>query len=282
MAALGIQQQLRIHLNQAAIHHQIAAAADAIALGLGRIAAQAPLATDRHPRQQGRLGSCGAKHLKTAAAQPQGAGRTQGESGCVEELGPRSDVQPPGREEKQVGRRAEADAFVQKRPQRVEHPQHHRAVGAILDRNTPDLPAGVKAVETVKQVGARSGAATHLALAPLAAAARHAVHPGAQIQRALGGGNLTRPGPRGQQQGQQRTGGHHRLNPCRSRPGAGRACTGKLVGARAGHGLDAFQRFSFTNDAPSRLQERGAAHQKRWVDITHPSSTQAAAPQSCF
>ena len=199
MAALGIQQQGRIHLNQAAIHHQIAAAGDAIALRLGRIAAQAGLATDRHPRQQGRISRRGAKHIETPTAQPQGAGRTQGELGCIEELGPRSHMQPPGREEKQVGRRAEADALVQKRPQRVHDPQHHCAVEAILDRNTADLATGVETVEAVKQVGARRSAPTHLALAGMAAAASHAIHPGAQIQRALGGGNFTRPGPRGQQ-----------------------------------------------------------------------------------
>ena len=72
---------------------------------------------------------------------------------------------------------------------------------AILDRNTADLPTGVEAVEAVKQVGAGRCAATHLTVARLAAAARHAIHPGAQIPRALGGGNLTRPGPRGQQKG---------------------------------------------------------------------------------
>ena len=203
MAALGIQQQRRIHLDQTAIHHQIAAAGDAIALRLDWIAAQAGLAKNRHPRQQGRFRSRGAKHIETATTQPQGAGRTQGELGGIEELGPRSHMQAPGREEKQVGRRAEADALVQKRPQRVQNPQHHRAVEAILDRNTADLATGVEAVEAVKQVGARRRAATHLALARLAAAARHAIHPGAQIQRALGGGNLTRPGPRGQQQGHQ-------------------------------------------------------------------------------
>ncbi len=75
MAALGIQQQGRIHLNQAAIHHQIAGVSDAVALGLGWIAAQTLLATNRHPRQQGRLSRRGAKHIETATAQPQGAGR---------------------------------------------------------------------------------------------------------------------------------------------------------------------------------------------------------------
>ena len=76
MAALGIQQQRRIHLDQAAIHHQIAGVGDAVALGFGWIAAQTSPATDRHPRQQGRLSRRGAKHIETATAQPQGAGRT--------------------------------------------------------------------------------------------------------------------------------------------------------------------------------------------------------------
>jgi hypothetical protein len=35
MAALGIQQQRGIHLNQAAIHHQIAGVGDAVSLRLG-------------------------------------------------------------------------------------------------------------------------------------------------------------------------------------------------------------------------------------------------------
>ena len=83
MATLGIQQQRRIHLNQAAIHHQIAVVGDAVPLGLGWIAGQAPHPTDRHPRQQGRLRRRGAKHIETATAQPQGAGRTQGELGGI-------------------------------------------------------------------------------------------------------------------------------------------------------------------------------------------------------
>ena len=123
---------------------------------------------------------------------------------------------------------------------------------AILDRNSADLPTGVEAVEAVKQVGARRCAATHLTLARLAAAARHAIHPGAQIQRALGGGNLTRPGPRGQQQGHQRTCGHHRLDPGRTLPGPDLANTSKYMAAVAGHGLEALKRFSYANHAPNQ------------------------------
>ena len=152
----------------------------------------------------------------------------------------------------------------------------------ILNRNTPDLPTGVKAVEAVKQVGARRRAASHLALAPLAAAARHAVHPSAQIQRSLGGGNFTRPGRRGQQQGQQRTGGHHRLNPGRAGQGSDLACNSKLVAAAAGHGLDACKQICSANDAPSQPQERGTEHQERWAENPHQSSTSTAATDSCF
>ena len=121
----------------------------------------------------------------------------------------------------------------------------------ILDRNSADLPTGVEAVEAVKQVGARRCAATHLTLARLAAAASHAIHPGAQIQNALGGGNLTRPGPRGQQQGRQGTCGHHRLDPGRTLPRPDLAITRKHMAGVAGHGLESLNRFSCANHAPN-------------------------------